>query len=121
MFRALRIHMLVVVIAALTAVALMACGGDDEEARGFAAREDRYADQENLRAQMAMDRPSYMVPVDALKEIVTSEDRPVMATAPASSPGANSSADADADADARIGCREGGDGDSRGTWPNGGG
>ena len=86
MFRALRIHMLVVVIAALTAVALMACGGDDEEARGFAAREDRYADQENLRAQMAMDRPSYMAPVDALKELVTSEDRPAMAAAPAPAP-----------------------------------
>ena len=83
MFRALRTQLLVVVITALTAAALMACGGGDEEARGFAAREDRYADQENLRAQMAMDRPSYMVPVDALKEIITSEDRPAMAAEPA--------------------------------------
>ena len=62
MIRALRIHLLIVVLAALTVAALTACGSSDEEAGGDAAWEDTYADEESLssvRAQLAMDRPAY--------------------------------------------------------------
>ena len=79
MVRALRIHLLIVVLAALTAAALAGCGGGDEEAGGDAAWEDTYADEESLssvRAQLAMDRPAYMAPIDALKEIVVTKKKP---------------------------------------------
>ena len=86
MIRALRIHLLIVVLAALTAVSLVGCGGGDEEARGDAAWEDTYADEESLssvRAQLAMDRPAYMAPIDALKEIVVTEEEVAAAPMPA--------------------------------------
>ena len=86
MIRALRIHLLIVVLAALTAAALAGCGGDDEEAGGDAAWEDTYADEESLssvRAQLAMDRPAYMAPIDALKEIVVTEEAVAAAPMPA--------------------------------------
>ena len=87
MIRALRIHLLIVVLAALTAVSLVGCGGGDEEARGDAAWEDTYADEESLRAQLAMDRPAYMAPLDALKEIVgTEEGEAVPMPAPTAAP-----------------------------------
>ena len=86
MIRALRIHLLIVVLAALTAVSLVGCGVGDEEAGGDAAWEDTYADEESLssvRAQLAMDRPAYMAPIDALKEIVVTEEAVAAAPMPA--------------------------------------
>ena len=86
MVRSLRIQLLVVVVAALTAVALAACGGADEQDSDLVARERAYAEQAQARQELGLDRPSYMAPVDALKEIVTSEDRPVMAPTAAPAP-----------------------------------
>ena len=100
MVRAFRIQLLVVVVAVLAAAALVGCGGGDEEARGDAAWEDTYADEESLsstRAQLAMDRPALMAPIDALKEIVVNEEAaaapmpaptmvPMQAAAPAPMP-----------------------------------
>ena len=77
MVRALKIQLLVVVMAVVTVGALMACGSSDEDAPDFAAWEDTYADQESLpsiRAQRGMDRPAFMAPFDALKEIVVIEE-----------------------------------------------